>query len=216
MQTERSGVNPRVLASVLAAAVIIQPILALAQTPAESRTDSVPPPGQYAPPPLGAEVAGSAYGDRAQQFDRAYADQYAHWAARYCVDPRTNAAAGALIGGVLGAVLGSSIAGRGAHFGGALAGGALGASAGAAIGSESARNAACPPGYVPAPNAPDFYYTGPAYPPEVIYGPPWYQPWVWVDERWLFRPYRYWYWGHRAYWRPGWRPGHWTYHYRRW
>ncbi len=207
MQLKRSA-NPRILASALAATILIQPILALAQTPAESRTDNVPPPGQYAPPPPGAEAVGSVYGDRAQQSDRAYADQYARWAAQYCVDPRTNASAGALIGGVLGAVLGSSIAGRGAHFGGAVAGGALGAAAGAAIGSESARNAACPPGYVSAPGAPSFYYSGPAYPPEVIYGPAWYQPWVWVDGRWLFRPYRYWYWGHRAYWRPGWRPGH--------
>jgi hypothetical protein len=123
---------------------------------------------------------------------------------------------GAAIGGVLGAVLGSSVAGRGAHVGGANAGGALGATAGAAIGANSTPGPACPPGYVVAAGAPPFFYADPSYPVGVVYGPAWYQPWVWVDGRWVFRPYRYWYWDHRPYWRPGWRPGPWAYHYRRW
>ena len=122
------------LAAVLALGLAFQPIAAAAD-PASSA--SVPPAGQYASPPAGAEEQGLTYDDRAQQSDRGHADQYSHWAAQYCVDKRTNTAAGAAIGGVLGAVLGSGIAGRGAHVGGAIAGGAVGATAGAAIGASS-------------------------------------------------------------------------------
>ena len=28
---------------------------------------------------------------------------------------------------------------------------------------------------------------------------------VWAGGRWVYHPYRSWYWGHRAYWHPGWR-----------
>ena len=214
-------------ASVLALSLISQPLAAIAQTaaPAQSapasaasttpaaQAPTAPPSGQYAAPPTGSEASGSTYDQGAQQYDRAYANQYAHWAAQNCVDQRSNTAAGAAIGGVLGAVLGSSVAGRGSHVAGAVAGGALGATAGAAVGASS--STACPPGYVVAPGAPAFY-SGPAYPAEVVYGPAWYQPWVWVDGRWVYRPYRYWYWTNHAYWAPGWRAGPWSYHFRRW
>jgi hypothetical protein len=67
------------------------------------------------------------------------------------------------------------------------------------------------------PGAPAFYYEGAVYDPRPIYAPPpWHQPWVWVDDHWLYRPYRYWYWNHPARWRPGWREGARTYGYRRW
>ena len=203
----------KILGSVLAATLIGD--AAVAQTTAAPVT--APPAGQYAPPPSGSEGAGSAYDDRAQQYDRDYADRYSRWAAQYCVDQRnTNTAAGAVIGGVLGAVLGSNVAGRGDHAGGAIVGGALGATAGAAIGARSTTSPSCPPGYVVRADAPAFVYGPGPYPVDVIYGPAWYQPWVWVDGRWVYRPYRYWYWTHNAYWRPGWRPGPWDYHYRHW
>ena len=121
-----------------------------------------------------------------------------------------------MIGGVLGAVLGSNVAAHGAQGAGTVVGGALGATAGAAIGANTSQNAACPPGYIVRAGAPVFTYGGPGYAPEVVYGPAWYQPWVWVDGRWVYRPYRYWYWHNDAFWRPGWRPGPWAYHYGRW
>lgn len=185
-----------------------------ASSPPASVTRTAPPAGQYAPPPAGAEANGSAYDDRAQRYDRNYADQYGAWASRYCVDRRSNTAAGALIGGVLGAVTGSGLAGRGDHAAGAAIGGALGATAGAAVGANT-RPAACPPGYVVSASAPIYHYE-PAYPPAVVYGPDWYDPWIWADGHWVYRPYRYWYWTHGAYWRPGWRPGPWVYRYHRW
>jgi hypothetical protein len=218
MRKRRSATSLTALASVLALG-LGAPTSAGAQTnqpPPAAGAPVAPPSGEYAPPPSGAEASGSTYGAAAQKADRDYADQYARWAARYCVDQRNNTAAGALIGGVLGAVAGSSLAGHGAHAGGAVVGGALGAMAGAAIGASSAPAAACPPGYAVAAGAPAFAYVGPVYEPAVIYGPSWYQPWVWVDGRWVYRPYRYWYWDHRAYWRPDWRPGAWHYRYHRW
>jgi hypothetical protein len=205
--------NLKALAAGLALTVGLQSVAA-AQPAAQVPT--APPNGEYAPPPAGSEVAGSTYDRSAQDADRAYADQYSRWAAQYCVDKRNNEAAGAAIGGVLGAILGSGLAGRGAHVGGAVVGGALGATAGAAIGAHAKPGAACPPGYVIAPGAPAFVYAGPPLAPAVVYGPDWYQPWVWVDGRWVYRPYRYWYWDHRAYWRPDWRPGAWRYHGYRW
>ena len=63
--------------------------------------------------------------------------------------------------------------------------------------------------------APAFAYDGP-YPATVIYGPSWYQPWVFVDGVWVYHPYRYWYWNHPTYWGPGYHPGAWRYGYRRW
>ena len=67
-----------------------------------------------------------------------------------------------------------------------------------------------------APGAPAFIYTGPYYDPALVYAPAWYNPWVWSGGRWVYYPYRYWYWYHPAYWGPGWRGGSWRYHYRRW
>jgi hypothetical protein len=172
-----------------------------------------PPSGQYAPPPPGYEGQGAVYDDRAQNYDREYADRYSQWAARYCVDKRNNnTAAGAIIGGILGAVVGSNVSGRHSKTGGSIIGGALGATAGAAIGSNSASSSSCPPGYYARSGAPGFGYgPGPVYA-----GPAWYNPWFFERGVWVYRPYRYWYWTHDAYWRPGWRPGRWDYHYRRW
>jgi Glycine zipper 2TM domain len=171
-----------------------------------------PPPGQYAPPPPGYEGQGAVYDDRAQAADRDYADRYSRWAQQYCMDRRNNhTAAGAIIGGILGAVVGSNVSGRGSRTGGSIIGGALGATAGAAIGSSSAESADCPPGYYIRAGAPRF-----AYGPPPPYGPAWYNPWFFEGGVWLYRPYRYWYWTHDAYWAPGYRPGRWEYRYRRW
>jgi hypothetical protein len=177
-----------------------------------------PPAGQYAPPPPGYEGQGAVYDDRAQQYDRGYADRYSQWAARYCVDKRNNnTAAGAIIGGILGAVIGSNVSGRHSKTGGSIIGGALGATAGAAIGSNSATSPDCPPGYFIRSGAPRFYYAPPGYgPPPAYYAPDWYNPWFFEGGVWLYRPYRYWYWSHNDYWRPDYRPGRWDYHYRRW
>ena len=175
--------------------------------------DGGPPPGQYAPPPPGAEQPGSVYDDRAQRYDYDYGRRYSGWAARYCIERRNdNAAAGAIIGGVLGAVIGGGMAGRGDHGAGMVVGGALGAGTGALIGASSSAPGGCPPGYVIRSGAPAFY--APADP--VFWAPGWYNPWVWGGGGWIYRPYRAWYFNHGAYWRPGWRPGHFEYRYRRW
>ncbi|THD54211.1 MAG: glycine zipper 2TM domain-containing protein [Phenylobacterium sp.] len=171
-----------------------------------------PPQGQYAPPPPGYESQGAVYDDRAQRADRDYAERYSRWAQQYCVDRRDNhTAAGAIIGGILGAVIGSNVSGRHSRTGGSIIGGALGATAGAAIGANSAESAECPPGYFIRTGAPGF-----AYGPPPPYGPAWYNPWFFEGGVWVYRPYRYWYWTHDAYWSPGWRPGPWEYRYRRW
>ena len=185
-----------VMASVLALGLAAQAQMACAQSDYDQRDDG-PPSGQYAPPPDDA-YANSTYDDRAQQRDQAYADSYSRWADRYCVQQRQNdAAAGAVVGGVLGALLGSGIAGRGNHTGGAIVGGAVGATAGAAIGANSGSQSSCPQGYVVTNDAPAFYYQG--YTP--VYGPSWYNPWIFVGGRWTYRPYRAWYYNHPSYWR---------------
>ncbi len=161
--------------------------------------ESAPPPGQSAPPPAN---TGQSYNGQQQQADRDYAQRYAAWAAQSCVDQRNhNVAAGALVGGVLGAIAGSGVVGRGDHAAGAVVGGALGAGAGAAV-AANASATACPPGYVVRADAPPFVYNGPYTGPDVVYVPAWYHPWVWVDGRWVYYPYRYWWWGHRDYWGP--------------
>ena len=108
-----SKLKIKTVASALALAMACQPLAAIAQTTPKPAAPTAPPAGQYAPPPAGSEASGSTYDQSAQQNDRAYADQYSHWAAQNCIDQRNNTAAGAAIGGVLGAVLGSSVAGRG-------------------------------------------------------------------------------------------------------
>jgi hypothetical protein len=175
--------------------------------PPGAGSDVGPPQGQYAEPPPGVEGGGD-YDDATQQQDEAYADSYSRWAAQYCVNQANNTAAGALIGGILGAGIGAAVshnAGRGA-----LVGGAIGAGTGAVAGAASP-SGDCPPGYVIAGGAPGFAYSG-AY---VSYAPAWYHPWAWVGGRWVYHPYRHWYWAHRNYWRPGWRgrAPHWR---RRW
>lgn len=176
-----------------------------------------PPSGEYAPPPPGYERQGAVYDDRAQRYDRDYADRYSRWAQQYCIDRRNNnKAAGAVIGGILGAVVGSNVSGRGSKTGGSIIGGALGAVAGAAIAGNSTDSSDCPPGYYVRSGAPTFYYPPPAYGPPVTYAPGWYNPWAFEGGIWVYRPYRYWYWTHDTYWRPDWRPGRWNYHYRRW
>jgi hypothetical protein len=168
--------------------------------------------------PRRAERAGAIYDPHAQQWDRNYAERYSEWAARWCVDSRrrNNAGAGAVIGGVMGAIIGSSVAGSGNRGAGAVAGGALGAMTGAAVGSStSAPSNACPPGFVVRSGAPAFRF-GVGYTAGAVVGPSWYNPWFWTGDRWVYRPYRYWYWNNQAYWRPGTRHGRWNYRYRRW
>ncbi|HEY7853407.1 MAG TPA: hypothetical protein VIB82_10560 [Caulobacteraceae bacterium] len=184
--------------------------------PPPQQGDYAPPRGQYAPPPPGANNGG-AYDDNTQQYDRDYAQRYSGWAAQNCVDRRNNnTAAGAIIGGVLGAVIGGNVAGRGDQFGGAVVGGALGATAGAAIGSSSTNTTGCPPGYYVRSGAPGFYYDGPYSAPAAVYAPGWYNPWAFVGGQYVYRPYRYWYWNHPTYWRPGFRARPFRYRYRRW
>ena len=204
------------LAALSAAAMIVDPSFAGAQGVQGSEDASqAPPTGQYAPPPAGAQSGQSNYDDRAQQADRDYAERYSRWAAQYCVDQHNNnTAAGAIIGGVFGAVLGAGVGGHNPAAG-ALVGGALGAGTGAAIGATASSNS-CPPGYVVRVGAPAFVYAGPYYAPAFAYGPAWYRPWVWSGGHWVYYPYRYWYWFHRGYWRPGWVGHPWRYRYRRW
>ena len=113
-----------------------------------------------------------------------------------------NAVAGAIIGGALGAVVGSNVAGRGNRTEGAVIGGALGATAGASIGANSGSGVGCPPGYVMRAGAVPFAYAGPVYGTSVYYAPSWYRPWVWVGGRYVYRPYRSYYWKNKRYWKP--------------
>jgi hypothetical protein len=202
------------LAAISAAGMLAEAPMAAAQG-YDRQEDVAPPSGQYAEPPDSEGGANDTYDDRSQQADRDYADRYSRWSAENCVDERNNnAVAGAIIGGVFGAALGASVAGRHDRGTGALVGGALGAGTGAAIGASSSSNA-CPPGYRVRAGAPAFVFAGPGYGPG-YYGPSWYRPWVWSSGRWVYHPYRYWYWNHRHYWRPGQRAHPFRYHYRRW
>ncbi|HXA38061.1 MAG TPA: glycine zipper 2TM domain-containing protein [Phenylobacterium sp.] len=230
MQTKPTRVAAKLLALTLVCGLTLEAASASAQPPPPPPYDQrageppaygppgappiAPPSGQYAPPPPGYERPGAVYDDRAQRYDRDYADRYSRWAQQYCVDRRNNnTAAGAIIGGILGAVVGSNVSGRGSKTGGSIIGGALGAVAGGAIGSNSANSADCPPGYYVRSGAPSFYYPPPPYgPPPVAYAPEWYNPWLFEGGVWVYRPYRYWYWTHNTYWRPDWRPGRGEYH----
>jgi hypothetical protein len=171
--------------------------------------DAAPPQGQYAEPPPGSDQGGD-YDDQSQQQDEAYAQSYSEWAARYCVNQANNTAAGAVIGGILGAGIGAAVshnAGRGAAIGGAI-----GVGTGAVAGAASSQGP-CPQGYVVASGAPAFAYGGGPY---VAWAPAWYNPWVFVGGRWAYHPYRYWYWRHQAYWRPGWHGRAVRWHRRHW
>jgi hypothetical protein len=161
------------------------------QGPPNGGYDQPPPNGQYPSPP----GAGPSYDQQAYYADQQYAAQYQAWAARYCVQQHNNnVAAGALIGGALGAILGGGIGG---HAGGAALGGVLGAGTGAAIASTAPAGppGGCPPGYIVSGGAPAF--VGP-----VIYAPGWYHPWVWEGGRYVYVPYRTYYWRHH-----GWHGG---------
>ncbi|HTS53497.1 MAG TPA: hypothetical protein VMH26_09515, partial [Burkholderiales bacterium] len=131
------------------------------------------------------------------------------WAARNCVNQANNTAAGAVIGGILGAGIGAAVSRN--HASGAAIGGAIGVGTGAVAGASSSAGG-CPPGYVVAAGAPAFVYGG----PYVAWAPGWYRPWVWAGGRWVYHPYRYWYWRHQAYWRPGWRGRAPRWRHRRW
>lgn len=209
MQSKAMGRVAAVLGLVSGVAMLAQAPLATAQ---DYQGDPTPP-GGYAEPPPGYDQGDATYDDQAQQYDRDYAQRYSEWSAENCVNQRNNnAAAGAIIGGVLGAVIGSNAAGRHDRTGGAVVGGALGATAGASIGANSGAGGACPPGYVVRAGAPAFYYGGGPY----YAGPAWYNPWVFVGGRYVYHPYRYWYWNHRNYWKPGFRGRPFKYRYRRW
>jgi hypothetical protein len=183
--------------------------------------DQAPPPAPSSQVTEGsAPRDASAYDTRTREADQQYAARYSAWAARYCVDQHnSHVAAGAIIGGLLGAATGAAIGGPHNAAAGAAVGGVIGLGTGAAVGASTA-SAACPPGYVVAAGAPTFVYGGAYAGPGVVYaGPGWYRPWYWSGGRWVYWPYRYWYWNHPAYWGAGyWRPayywsgGHWWGH----
>ena len=176
-----------------------------------------PPQGYPAPPPgyQGAPPQQGTYQDPALQpppgysqsdaqrdaseaernYDRGYAAAAEQWSSANCIRQEQNrTAAGAIIGGVLGAVIGSNIAGGRSRGAGAVVGGTLGAVAGGAIANN--QGPGCPPGFVLRPGAPVFYYGPPPGAAVVVYDQPgWYNPWLWYDGRWIYRPYpyhRYW------------------------
>ena len=196
------------LCGVLAAATTAQASFAQAPPPPPQGYDQPPPPptgynpqaqGGYAdpalqpPPGYSGQDAQRDASPQERDYDRNYAYAAEQWSAANCIRQEQNrTAAGAIIGGVLGAVIGSSAAGRGSRGAGAVIGGALGATAGGAI--ANSQGPGCPPGFALRPGAPAFYG-----PPGVVvaYGAPdWYNPWLWYDGRWVYRPYPYHrYWG---------------------
>lgn len=152
---------------------------------------NVPPPPGYQPGDDQDETS-----PQAREDDQRYSYQAERWAAQNCIAQReNNTAAGAVIGGVLGAIIGSGLAGRYDRGAGIVAGGALGAVAGGAIGNSASNNPNCPPGYGLRPGGGPFY-AGPFYGGVVYAAPPWYDPWIWYGNHWIYRPYpyhRYWY-----------------------
>jgi hypothetical protein len=133
-----------------------------------------------------------------RQYDQQYAAAAESWSEANCVRREQNqTAAGAIIGGVLGAVIGSSVAGRHDRGAGAVVGGGLGAIAGGAIASNQGQGPGCPPGFVLRSGAPAFYYGAPPGAAVVVYdAPTWYNPWIWYNGAWIYRPYPYHrYWG---------------------
>jgi hypothetical protein len=150
-------------------------------------------PALQPPPGYSSEDAQRDASEAERNYDRGYAAAAEEWSAANCIRKEENrTAAGAIIGGVLGAVIGSNIAGGRSRGAGAVVGGALGAVTGGAIANNSGPG--CPPGFVLRPGAPAFY--GPPGPAVVVYDQPgWYNPWLWYDGRWMYRPYpyhRYW------------------------
>ena len=195
--------------------------------------DQGPPPGydgtRPPPPPRGYNPAAI---DRAQaERDARYAADAEAWARDNCVKARSNATAGAVIGGIFGALVGNGLSSR--HDGGfgTLAGAAVGAVGGAAIGGSTANETSpgCPPGFVVRSGAAPYSYDTVYFSNYYYAAPGWYRPWVYVGDRWTYRPYPYhdyyyrayrpyhpYGWGDRGYYgrpggygRPGWgRPGY--------
>lgn len=193
-----------------------QPPQGYPQQPPQYQQGYQPPPQGYAPPPQGYQQ--QPYQDPAlepppgysaqdaerdatpaqRQYDAQYAAAAEAWSRANCVRQEQNrTAAGAIIGGVLGAVIGSSIAGRYDRGAGAVVGGGLGAIAGGAIANNSGPG--CPPGFVLRAGAPAFAYGPPPGGAVVVYdAPTWYNPWLWYNGAWIYRPYPYHrYWGER-------------------
>lgn len=153
-------------------------------------------PALQPPPGYSAQDAQRDAAPAARDYDRQYAAAAEAWSAANCVRQEQNrTAAGAIIGGVLGAVIGSNVAGGRDRGAGAVVGGALGAVAGGAIANN--QGPGCPPGFVVRSGAPTFYYGPPPGASVVVYdAPTWYNPWIWYDGRWIYRPYPYHrYWG---------------------
>lgn len=95
-----------------------------------------------------------------------------------CVNPRTNATAGALVGAAGGALIGSQLASRGSRDKGAILGALGGAVLGGSIGNSQVR---CPDGYYREENGHYYDNNGSEYrydngPPPGAYGPPPPQP----------------------------------------
>lgn len=92
-----------------------------------------------------------------------------------CVNPRTNATAGALVGAAGGALVGSQLAGRGSRDKGAILGALGGAVLGGAVGNSEVR---CPDGYYREEGGHYYDNSGGEYryeggpPPGAGYGPP--------------------------------------------
>ncbi len=156
---------------------------------------NVPPPQGYGDPamnPPPGYTAQDAQRDESAQMreqDRAYAAQAEAWAQANCLRAEANReTGGAIVGGILGAVIGSNLARGGGRTGGAIIGGVGGAALGASVAKNS--QGACPQGYAIRPGAPPYPQ------PVVVYAAPaWYNPWIWYDGRWVYRPYPY----HRFY-----------------
>lgn len=179
--------------------------------------DVAPPPGydgsQPPPPPPGYDARNYADDPRDQRFARSAED----WAQRYCVrSSGGNTLGGAVVGGLAGALIGSAVAGRHSNGAGALIGGIAGAGIGGAAGSTADHTPGCPPGMVARGGAPAFAYDG--YDSGYSYAAPgWYRPWIFIDNRWSYRPYPYhaYYYGHYGHGRSwGYRGGYGRYGYR--
>ncbi|MBB3358063.1 MULTISPECIES: hypothetical protein [unclassified Novosphingobium] len=165
--------------------------------------DQGPPPGydgtRPPPPPPGYSPAAI---DQAQaERDARYAADAEAWARDNCVKARSNATAGAVIGGIFGALVGNGLSSR--HDGGfgTLAGAAVGAVGGAAIGGSTANQTSpgCPPGFVVRSGAAPYSYDTVYFSNYYYAAPGWYRPWVYVGDRWTYRPYPYHDYYYRAY-----------------
>ena len=164
--------------------------------PPQGYNTQQPDPALQPPPGYSAQDAQQDASPAQRQYDQQYAAAAEAWSNTNCIRQEQNrTAAGAIIGGVLGAVIGSSVAGRYDRGAGAVVGGGLGAIAGGAIANSSGPG--CPPGFVLRPGAPTFAYGPPPGGVAVVYdAPTWYNPWIWYNGAWIYRPYPYHrYWG---------------------